>query len=656
MRTTTADIRTLIDKIDRGDIRLPEIQRSYVWKPPKIAGLIDSLYRRYPTGSLLLWETDEDVTERSPAIDGPNVKPMTKPQYLIDGQQRLTSLHRVFKGHDDARIVFNVETQRFQRESALTKKDSRWIAVPDLLNESADIFALVEELRSRLEVVEPKLIGQRLDRLRKIADYQYWIEILDDLPYEEVADIFVRVNSRGVTLRSVDLALATLSARWRGVIEKLDTEAERWSAIGYPAISVGFLARCIAAAAADSGSFRAFSNAPVENLQQGWEETQRGVEHLVQLLRNNGGIATSELLPSENALVPLVAFLGRRPDEPLDAEMADGLLYWLFAAFIQSRYSTSVETVLGQDVAAVRSPDPLGGLLRNLRLFGQRLTITEDTLAGRTDRSPYFLLSYLVARKAGARDWWHGVDLCTDGQGHFKLEYHHIHPRATLRERHSKTEINDLANLAFISSKANRKISDRSPAAYFPEIGDDQLRPHLVPLDEDIRTPERYPDFVLARRKLLAEAMTALLDDLAPSSLAGAPDAEDPAVGEHLMLAVYGKSPEDPRAILVLDARANGTSWRTALLLRELRLFLQDLVNGFGSGLTLGGEAIDFESGAEAIELPVGPLLVQGTLDEWRSVLEREMVEMSPPNECPNLGDGDPWEGERLPFPILDSE
>jgi hypothetical protein len=78
MRTTTADFRTMIDKVDRGDIRLPEIQRGYVWKPPKIAGLIDSLYRRYPTGSLLLWETDEDVTKRNPAIVGPNAKPMAK--------------------------------------------------------------------------------------------------------------------------------------------------------------------------------------------------------------------------------------------------------------------------------------------------------------------------------------------------------------------------------------------------------------------------------------------------------------------------------------------------------------------------------------------------------------------------------------------------
>jgi hypothetical protein len=655
MRTTTADIRTLIDKIDRGDIRLPEIQRGYVWKPPKIAGLIDSLYQRYPTGSLLLWETDEDVTERDPAIEGPNVRPLSKPQYLIDGQQRLTSLHRVFKGHDEARIVFNVKTERFQRESAANKKDARWVAVSDVLNDSSDVFSLVEDLRKRLDDLEPKVIGQRLDRLRKIADYSYWIEILDDLPYEVVADIFVRVNSRGVRLSSVDLALATLSARWRGIIKELDAEAERWVAVGYPAISVGFLARCIAASATDTASFRVFANAPLAQLQDGWEETKRGVEHLVQLLRNNAGISTSQLLPSENALVPLVALLGSRPDEPLDDDLADGLLYWLFAAFIQSRYSTSVETVLGQDISAIRSPDPLGNLLRNLRLFGRRLTIAEDTLAGRTDRSPYFLLSFLAAKRRGARDWWHGVDLCTDGQGHFKLEYHHIHPRATLRGEYSKTEINDLANFAFISSKANRKISDRSPAAYFPEIGDEQLAAHLVPLDPELRTPDRYPEFIRARRDLLAEAMTELLDDLAPSALADAPASEDDTTGERLVITAFGSSPEDPEATLAIEGRVDGSAWKTSIPLRELNLFITDLENGYASGVTIGGEAVEVEAGADAVELPIGPLLVRGTLREWRAVLDREAGEMVPAEEQPSQVD-EAWQGERLPFPVIDSE
>lgn len=657
MRTTTADIRTLIDKIDRDELRLPEIQRGYVWKPPKVAGLVDSLYRRYPTGSLLFWETDEEVIERAPSIDGPGGKRMAKPQYLIDGQQRLTSLHRVFRGHEGARIVFNVEAEKFQNESGVTKKDPRWVAVYDVLGETADVFSLVDELHDRLPHIERKEIGARLDRLRKIADYSYWIEIVENLPYEDVADIFVRVNSRGITLRSVDLALATLSARWRvGVIDKLEREAGKWGAIGYSALDVAFLARCLAALATEAGGFRGFASASPDVLEKGWERTQRGVEHLVLLLKNNAGLATSELLPSNNALIPLVALLGSRPDEPLEADDADALIYWLFGAFIQARYSGSLETVLAQDLAAIRSSDPIRGLFRNLRLFGQRLIVTPESLAGRTDRSPYFLLSYLAARRAGAQDWWHAVDIGTDAKGHFKLEYHHIHPRATLRGRYSKNEINDLANFAFISSKANRKIRDRSPAHYFPEIGEEQLRAHFVPVREELRTPDRYPDFVRERRQLLATAMTEILDAFAPPALTGDVVAEDPAAGERLTLSAFGDSGDDPRAVLLVHASVNGASWEAALPLRDLQFFVNDLENGYSAGLTIAGDSVELESGAEAIELPLGPLIARGTLEEWRSVLARELSELAPSDERPELPVAAPWTGPRVPFPISDSE
>jgi hypothetical protein len=657
VRTTTADIRTLIDKIDRDELRLPEIQRGYVWKPPKVAGLIDSLYRRYPSGSLLFWETDEKVIERKPSIDGPGGERMGKPQYLIDGQQRLTSLHRVFKGHEGARIVFNVETEKFQNESAATKKDPRWVSVYDVVGETADVFSLVDELHERLSQMERKEIGARLDRIRRIGDYQYWIEIVEDLQYEDVADIFVRVNSRGVTLRAVDLALATLSARWRvGVIAKLEEEAQKWADVGYHAIDVSFLARCLAALATEAGGFRGFASASVEELAEAWKKTQRGVEHLVRLLKNNAGVATSELLPSNNALIPLVAFLGSRPDEALDTEGANALIYWLFGAFIQARYSGSLETVLGQDLAAIRSEEPVAKLFRNLRLFGQRLAVTSDSLAGRTDRSPYFLLSYLAARQAGAQDWWHAVDIGTDASGHFKLEYHHIHPRATLRELYSKNEINDLANFAFISSKANRKISDRSPAKYFPEIGDEQLQAHFVPLDESLRTPDHYPDFVRERRELLAAAMTGVLDAFAPSALTGDVMAEDPASGERLTFAAFGDSTDDPKAVLLIHASANGSSWEATMPLRDLQFFLSDLENGYPASLTVGGESVELESGAEAVELPLGPLTARGTLEEWRSVLEREVTELSPSEERPEPPVATPWKGERVPFPIGDSD
>jgi hypothetical protein len=150
--------------------------------------------------------------------------------------------------------------------------------------------------------------------------------------------------------------------------------------------------------------------------------------------------------------------------------------------------------------------------------------------------------------------------------------------------------------------------------------------------------------------------MTELLDDLAPASLAGAPEAGDPAAGERLVFNVFGESPDDPHAVVVLDASADGTEWTTHLSLRDLRFFVADLQNGFGSGLTIDGEAVDLESGAEAIELPVGPLLAQGSLTEWQAVLEREIQEMSPTDECPVFGERPAWEGARRPVPVVDSE
>jgi hypothetical protein len=87
---------------------------------------------------------------------------------------------------------------------------------------------------------------------------------------------------------------------------------------------------------------------------------------------------------------------------------------------------------------------------------------------------------------------------------------------ATLVESYPKAEINDLANLAFISARANRKISDRRPAEYFPELTEAELAAHQVPLDEKLRAPGAYRQFLARRRELLADAMSALLDRYRP--------------------------------------------------------------------------------------------------------------------------------------------
>ncbi|MFD0851477.1 hypothetical protein ACFQ07_04565, partial [Actinomadura adrarensis] len=172
----------------------------------------------------------------------------------------------------------------------------------------------------------------------------------------------------------------------------------------------------------------------------------------------------------------------------------------------RNRYSSSTDTRLGQDIPAAREPEPVERLLTNLGVVGSHIEVTPQDLAGKTPGSAYFALSFLVAKNAGAMDWWFGTEISATAEGAQKLEYHHIHPQATLKKhpnKYSKAEINDLANLAFISGRANRTISDRSPGVYFndpdlPPLTPEELAAHFVPLDGSLRDAAAFREFLAA--------------------------------------------------------------------------------------------------------------------------------------------------------------
>jgi hypothetical protein len=653
MRTTIANIGSLVDRIDRGEIRLPEIQRSYVWKATQIAGLMDSLYKRYPSGSLLLWETDELVVLRDAAIDGPRGDPMTKPQYLLDGQQRLTSLHRIFAGHPDVKMVFNVDSQKFQMASAATGS-LPWVDVHGLLSGALSAFDLVSELRKVLPAEHPDEIHSRLERVKRIADYPYFIEIVENLPYEEVAEIFVRVNSRGKALKTTDLALATLSARWPGVTKKFDGLHADLEADGYGHLDRTVIVRLLAALATGQGTLSGLSKASIADIAAAWERTKTGIVHLVALLKNNAGISTSSLITSVTALIPLAAYLGLRDDVALDPNIANALVYWMFGANLQLRYSAGKETRLAEDLTAVRSAEPIDSLLRNLGILEERLVVTPESFIGRGVSSPYFLLSYLAARRAHAKDWFFGLDIYTDLKGAFALEYHHIHPRATLTKNYSKAEINDLANLAFISGRANRKIGRRSPSTYFAEVGNEQLEAHLVPLGDALRSADAFPAFLKERRALLADAMTQVLDSFRPAgSSATAASVADPTTGRRVSIDAYLGFDAAP-GVLAVVAQSDSTSSTVTIPLDEVRQFFEDLSDGRSAGMIVGDELVITDPGDEAIEVPVGPLLLTGTVDDWIAVLKREIGK--PSGAVPPAATTGEWRGIRNEFPISEAE
>jgi hypothetical protein len=659
MRTATATIGSLMEQVSQGALRLPEIQRAYVWKPAQVAGLVDSLYRRYPSGSILLWETTETVVDRDMATqtgDAPVF--VTKPLYLLDGQQRVTSLHRVFTGHERTVVVFNVVSEKFQIENAATKKDRRWVRVHDVLDGAVDLYALVEDLYAAVSEVPRAKLHDRLDRIRRVREYPYYLEILDDLPYPEVTEVFVRVNSRGRALKTTDLALATLSARWPGVVSRVDALVSNAGSRHYNALDTAFVVRAFAALATDTTSPGSFVSTPVAKLEAAWAQLERGTNHTITLLKDEVGLDNSAVLPSANALVPLVYYLGTRPDEPLTEEERKSLIYWLLVSFIQSRYSASAATVIAQDVAALRSNDPLRSLCTGLGLLNSRPEISAASLAGKGSTSPFFLLSYLAARAREARDWWYGSPVALSHDGTYKVEYHHIHPQARLKATYSKAEINDLANLAFVSDKANRKIAARSPVDYFADLmaaDPSYLSTHFVPDEPAVRTVEGYPGFIGQRRALLAEAMDEILQSYRPSFLDEVTGVAATEPGASLEIQAFGTSVEAGDIVVRFRASVGDGTWDETVPLAALDSLVSDLEDGRGAELAIGDEYLAFDGDADVVTVPMGPLDVSGTVDEWRLILKRELGELV------GLGSlltvvSTPWEGPRQPFHLLDSE
>jgi hypothetical protein len=217
-----------------------------------------------------------------------------------------------------------------------------------------------------------------------------------------------------------------------------------------------------------------------------------------------------------NALIPLAAYFEHH--STITGDVEKGLLRWFYVASLRGRYSGSGETNLDEDIKAVHGEDPIALLMRNTLKPEEKIEVLADEFDDAGGRNPLFPMTYAAAKKRGAKDWFKGIALGTDaiGEDH-QIEIHHIFPKALLKERgERRKDIDEIANLAFLMARPNKQISKREPDAYLSEIADkhpERLVAQSVPMDRKLWKLDRFQDFLAARRKLLAEAVTKLLQN-----------------------------------------------------------------------------------------------------------------------------------------------
>ncbi len=583
-KDTTYTLHGLIEDIRRGEVALPDIQRPFVWPAAKVRDLFDSMYRGFPVGYLLFWETGAGAGVRQIGTDTKQAAPRL---LIVDGQQRLTSLFAVLTGtkviREDytaakIRIGFRPADATFTVTDAAVEKDPEFI--PDIsalwgeAGRKKTVRAYFQRLQAKRTVdqAEEDRLDDAIDRLYDLHNYPFKVvELSADVDEEQVAEVFVRINSEGVKLNRADFILTLMSVFWdkgRLELEDFSRAAKQPSLSGASPfnwfiqpqppqmlrVSVALAFRravlktvygLLRGKDLDSGEVS------VTGREQQFDTLRRAQTHVLDLTNwheflqclERAGFRSGKVITSEGAVLYSYALwlIGRVDFGMSVQQLREVIARWFFMVQMTARYSGSVESQVESDLARLaelKTADEYVAVLDRIvddTLSADYWTITlPNDLATSASRSPA-LSAYIAALNILDADALMGTGkvrsrldpAITAKKG---IERHHLFPKGYLREHLKVTDtkqVNQIANMALVEWADNIAVSDNPPAVYWPAMLAArnlppgtlarQVQHHALP---DGWTDMPYQDFLAARRKLMGAVVRDAFIQLRSSSYA----------------------------------------------------------------------------------------------------------------------------------------
>lgn len=533
-RLQIADIIRHIDDALLGKLNIPEFQRKYVWRASKVSQLVDSLWRGYPVGTLLLWESTYDQPQSALGAGGAKL-------WIVDGQQRVTSLALLFgkkpywwpeaklwntfyeKYDILANIARDKEDLEFGLINPIRRKSNEWLSVRRVLN-STNLSELADETAEKLG--DPKRfteIHEKLQSIKKIETAPLY-EIIVDHELEDVAEIFSRLNQAGTKIRESDIVIALVAAKQQGWIrEKFDPFLKDLELKGFE-FDPGVLVRTLAIIGHGSARLKDVPQSfwePSDEFNEHWRKTKEAISAVVKTLMEYG-VLSSDLLPSLNALIPLFVM---KASFPKDFQFRKAF-HWFLLATRDGRYSGSATTILDRDTKEVRSKSSFAEAIADLT----KLIDASDAFKPDDFREEYTdkflkLILYLTIFSRQAKDWINQdvrigfeKDDSELNEG-FKPEWHHIFPKKIVRDRFDSSLVDSIANIAVLNEKANRSFSGNTPQQYLKDydVKAERLREQMVPAD-GLLEPNHFEEFLKARSEKLAQVATEYVQGLAQAT------------------------------------------------------------------------------------------------------------------------------------------
>ncbi len=531
--------RTLMSDMESGRVRLPPFQREFVWKPPKVIQLLDSIYKGFPIGSFFYWKADRKYITlfrdiKSLALPAP--APDQELFFILDGQQRLTSLWATFKGSsidgdDYARICLNLDAAvRYEQSDREAKRDicvfeeadpdnAELVSLRDILADTRRY----DEIRDKLPQGKKEILAVGRERF---LTYAFSVVRVYDLELEDAVEVFQRINQSGKRLTRFALVAANswsesfdLAKAVREFNERVETRTDFGKV---EPITIVQAMSLIKFGQCKTEHELALKSSVVTEL---WPRVSRSIGDAIDWVRDHYGVVRGDMIPYDAMLAVLAVYFAEHGTNA-PVEHKTWLDTWFWRATFSERYSKAQASQMATDVKAIK--EMIEG---KIELPSYPLTVSKETLlqmkmnraAGAARNGVLCLLA-----RAKPKHFVNGNDVALV-KDHFSdlkdPNAHHIFPKSFLKKvlKRQVEQVHLVPNFCYIPADLNRRIGDRAPSDYFAEFQQDgpngknpnfdaAVRSHLIPTEtESPIWHDNYDDFLQRRVELIwAEILKAV--------------------------------------------------------------------------------------------------------------------------------------------------
>lgn len=562
----------LIDDIEIGTIGLPDIQRPFIWKNSKIRDLFDSIFKGYPVGYFLFWQNAYEGHQKGIGAD---IKQKVPNLLIVDGQQRLTSLYAVFKGVPVLRenyqseiieIAFHPINSKFEVTDAAIKKNAEYIPnISILWAKNASIFEIfndyIEKLCKQREATgrslgkeETDQIQKNLQRLKNLGSYPFTaLELSSNINEEQVADVFVRINSKGKVLNQSDFILTLLSVFWdegRKALEDFCAQSRnpsknKTSPFNYfihpdpdqlLRVSIGYGFRrarlkygysLLRGKDLETEEYSEERRDEQFKILKESQATVLDLQHWHDFLKTLqiAGFRSGEMISSQAAIIYCYTLylIGKKTLRVESFTLSTLMARWFFMVLVTGRYTASPESAMERDLADIRN-FTTGEHFIQWMSRTIMTEFTEDfwtiTLPNRLDTSSatsphqFAYHASLNLLQANALFSNNKISNLLDPALKPKksgLERHHLFPKKHLKKQGitQRRLTNQIANYTLVEWNDNIAISDDAPSVYYPKFASRFTEQEMTRMRHFHALPDGWESmdfgsFLEARRKLMA--------------------------------------------------------------------------------------------------------------------------------------------------------